>query len=121
MFTTISEACRVILDSTHFEKYDVLDFLVKKHNHLQDQAWEAQKAEHLALDDSTPVARNYQEHIYFVFKLGEPALQWSKRIAKGYACISRYPWHMKNGINNCREKHHGSNIILKIVNDTLRV
>ena len=62
----------------------------------------------MALDDSIPIAKNYQKHIYFVFKLGEPALSGSKKIAYEYARISRYPWHMKNGIKNFREKHPGS-------------
>ena len=42
LFTTTTWACRVILGS-HPDKYDFLDFLVERHNHLQDQAWEAQK------------------------------------------------------------------------------
>ena len=75
----------------------------------------------MALDDSISIARNYREHIYFVFKLGEPALLGSKKIAYEYEHISRYPWHMKNGIKNFREKHPGSIIILKMVNDPLRV
>ena len=33
LFTTIPGACRVILGSTHPDKYDVLDFLVERHNH----------------------------------------------------------------------------------------
>ena len=66
-------------------------------------------------------AKYYREHIYFVFKLGEPVLLGSKRIAYEYARISRYPWHMKNGIKNFREKYPGSIIILKMVNDPLRV
>ena len=109
LITTIPGACRVILGSTHPDRYDVLDFLVERHNHLQDQAWEAQKTEHVALDDSIPVAKNYREQIYFVFKLGEAALLGSKKIAYEYTCISL------NGINNFREKHPGSIIILKIV------
>ena len=56
-----------------------------------------------------------------MFKLREPALLGSKKIAFEYACISRYPRHMKNGIKNFREKHTGSIIILKMVNDSLRV
>ena len=56
-----------------------------------------------------------------MFKLGEPVLLGSKRIAYEYARISRYPWHMKNGIKKSREKHPGSTIILKMVNDPLRV
>ena len=76
---------------------------------------------HVALDDSIPITKNYPKHIYFVFKLGEPVLLGSKRIAYEYARISRYPWHMKNGIKNFREKHPGSIIILKMVNDPLRV
>ena len=31
------------------------------------------------------------------------------------------PWNMKNGINNFHENHPGSIIILKTVNDPLRV
>ena len=56
-----------------------------------------------------------------MFKLGESALLGSKRIAYEYACISRYPWHMRSGIKNFREKHPRSMIILKLVNDPLRV
>ena len=52
----------------------------------------------MAPDDSIPTAKNYHEHIYFVFKLGEPAMLESKKIPYEYACISRYLWHMKNGI-----------------------
>ena len=121
MFTTIPGACRVILGSRHHDRYDVLDFLVEPHNHIQDHARKAQKTEHVALDDSILVAKNYREHIYFAFKLGEPALLGIKRISYEYACISRYPWHMKNGINNFRKKHPGSTIILKMVNDPLRM
>ena len=74
-----------------------------------------------ALDDSIPTNKNYQKHIYFVFKLGEPTLLGSKKIAYEYARISRYPWHIKNGIKKFREKDPGSIIILKMVNDPLRV
>ena len=79
------------------------------------------KTEYVALDDSIAVAKIYRKHIYFVFKLGEPELLGSKRIVYEYACISRYPWHMKNGIKNFREKHPKSIITLKVVNDPLRV
>ena len=75
----------------------------------------------MALDDSIPTAKHYRGHIYFVFKLGEPALLGSKRIAYEYARISRYSWHMENGIKKFREKHPGSIIILKMVNDPLHV
>ena len=43
-------------ESTHPDRCDVLDILVEKHSHLQDKAWEAQKTEHVTLDDSIPVA-----------------------------------------------------------------
>ena len=56
-----------------------------------------------------------------MFKLGEPTLLGSEKIAYKCACILRYLWHMKNVVNNFREKHPGCKIILKIVNDTLRV
>ena len=56
-----------------------------------------------------------------MLKLGEPVLLGSKRIAYEYACVSRYPWHMKNGIKIFRGKHPGSIIVLKMVNDPLRV
>ena len=48
-----------------------------------------------------------------MFKLGEPALFGSKRIAYEYARISKYPWHMKNGIKNFREKHPDPQLSLK--------
>ena len=73
----------------------------------------------MALDDSIPIAKNYREHIYFVFKLGEPTLLGSKTYE--YECILRYPWHMKNGIKKFREKHPGSIIIFKMVSDPLHV
>ena len=41
LFTTIPGACRVILGSTHPDRLDVIDFLVERHNYLQDQAWKA--------------------------------------------------------------------------------
>ena len=41
LFTTIPEAYRVILGSKHPDRHDVTDFLVERHNYLQDQAWEA--------------------------------------------------------------------------------
>ena len=107
LFNTTPGACRVILGSTHPDRHGVIDFLVERHNYLQDQTWKKQKTRHVddsALDDNIPTAKNYQKHIYFVFKLGEPALLGSKRIAYEYACMSRYPWHMENGIKNFREK-----------------
>ena len=88
------QGLRVILGSTHPDRYDVLDFLVERHNHLQDQVWKSQKAKNRALNNIIPVAKNYREHIYFVYfvlKLAE------------------------------REKHPGSIIIFKMVNDPLFV
>ena len=117
LFTTIPGACRVILGSTHPDRQDVINFLVERHNYLQDQTWKAQKIRHVALNDSIPTAKHYREHICFVFKLGKPVLLGSKKIAYEYGRISRYHWYMKNGIRNFREKHPGSIIILKIVND----
>ena len=87
LFTTTTGDCRVILGSTHPDRHDIIDFLVERHNYLQDQAWKAQKARQVALDNSIPTIKNYREHIYFVFKLGEPALLGSKKIAYEYACI----------------------------------
>ena len=121
LFTTIPGACRVILGSTHPDRHDVIDFLVERHNYVQDQAWKAQKTRHVALDDSIPTAKNYRKHIYFVFKLGEPPLLGSKKIAYEYARISRYPCHMKNRIKNFNEKYPGFIIFLKMLNDPLRV
>ena len=60
LFTTISGACRVILGSTHPDRHDVIDFLVERHNYLQGQAGKAQKARHVALEDSIPTAKHYQ-------------------------------------------------------------
>ena len=114
-------ACRVILGSKHPDRHEVIVFLVERPNYLQDETWKAQKTRHVALDDSIPTAEHYRRRIYFVFKLGEPALLGNKKIAYEYACISRYPWHMKNGIKKFRKKHPGSIIILKMVNDPLRV
>ena len=80
LFTTILGACRVILGSTNLDRNDVIDFLVQRLNYLQDQTWKAQKIRHVALDDSIPTSKIYREHIYFVFKLGEPVLLGSKSI-----------------------------------------
>ena len=68
LFTTLPGACRIILGSKHPDRHDVINFLVERHNYLQDQACKAQKARHVALDDSIPTAKNYREHIYFLFK-----------------------------------------------------
>ena len=121
LFTTIPGACRVILGSTHPDRHDVINFLVERHNYLQDQAWRAQKIRTVALDDSTPTAKHYRERIYFVFKLGEPVLLGSKKIVYEDARISRYSWYIKNGIKNFREKHPRSTIFLKMVNSHLCV
>ena len=57
LFTTIPDACSVILGSTHPDRHDVIDFLVERHNYLQEQTWKAEKARHVALDDSIPTAK----------------------------------------------------------------
>ena len=50
-FTTVSEVCRVMLGSTHPDKYDFLDFLVERHNNIQEQAGKHRKKStlHLAI------------------------------------------------------------------------
>ena len=58
LFTTIPGAYRVIFGSTHPDRHDIIDFLVERHNFLQDQAWKAQKISHVTLDDSTPTAKH---------------------------------------------------------------
>ena len=121
LFATITGTCSVILCSKNPDRHDVFDFLVERHNYSQDQAWETQKTRHVTLDYSIPTAKNYRKRIFFVFKLAEPAFSRSNQIAYECACISRYPWHMKNGIRNFREKHPGSIIILEMVNDPLSV
>ena len=68
LFTTIPGACRVILGPKHPDRHVVIDSLVERHNYLQDQAWKAQKTRHVALVDIIPTSKNYQKHIYFVFK-----------------------------------------------------
>ena len=75
----------------------------------------------MALEHSIPTAKHYWGPAYLVFKLGEPVLLGSKKIAYEYASISRYPWHMKNEIKNFRKSHPGSIFILKMVNDPLRL
>ena len=49
---TITDECRVILGSTHPDKFDVLDFLIERHDQLQDHIWQANKKELVTLDDS---------------------------------------------------------------------
>ena len=49
LFTRIPGACRVILGSTHPDRHNVIDFLVERHNYLQDQDWKAQITRHVAL------------------------------------------------------------------------
>ena len=89
LFTTISGACRVILSSVHPDRHDIINFLVERHDYLHDQVWKAQKKWHVGLNDSIPTAKNYREHIYFVFRLGEQALLGSKKIAYEYAYAFR--------------------------------
>ena len=90
LFTTIPGACRVILGSTHPDRHDVIDFLVERHNYLQDQVWKAQKIRHVALDDSILITKNYREHLYFMFKLGEQVLFGSKRFTYEYTRMEKW-------------------------------
>ena len=66
LFTTIAGACRVILGSTHPDKFDVLHFLIERHVQLQDHIWQLNKKELVSLDDSIPL--NYYKDLHFVFK-----------------------------------------------------
>ena len=43
LFTTIPGACMVILGSKDTDQYDFIDFLVERHNYLQEQAWKHKK------------------------------------------------------------------------------
>ena len=43
LFTTIPGACMVILGSKDTDQHGVIDFLVERHNYLQDQAWKHKK------------------------------------------------------------------------------
>ena len=61
LFTTMPGAFRVILGPTHPDQHDVIDFLVERHNYLQDQVWKAQKTRHVALDDSIPTTKHYRK------------------------------------------------------------
>ena len=121
MFISIPWPSRVILVSTYSDRYDVLDFLVEQYNYLQDQSRELQRKTHVGLEDNIPVAKKYQRHIYCVFKVGEPVLLGSKRIAHEYVCNSRYPRHLKTGIKRFRDKHPGSITIQKAAHDPLQV
>ena len=71
----------------------------------------------MTFDDSVPVAENYREHIYFVFKLDEPML------VKGSLTniLNILTNILQIGIDNFCEKHPGSIIILKMVNGPLLV
>ena len=44
--------CRVILGLKHPDPLNVIDFLVERHNYLQDQAWKSQETSYVAFDDS---------------------------------------------------------------------
>ena len=120
LFTTIPGACRVILGSTHPDRHDVLDFLIARHNFLQEHVWKLQKKAIPVLDDSIPVAKDYRKHIYFVFKLGQPVILGREKVTYEYACLGRYRRQMKSSIKNFYEKHPGSVIILKMTNNPLR-
>ena len=56
-----------------------------------------------------------------MFKSGEAVLLESKRITYEYACVSQYPWHMKNVINRFFGKRGASIIMLKMVSGPLHV
>ena len=118
LFTTIAGACRVILGSTHPDKFDVLDILIERHVQLQDHIWQLNKKELVTLDDSIPL--NYYKDLHFVFKLDKPAILSSKHVAYQYACLRRHAKEMKHSIKKFREKHPGSVVLLKLVNDPLR-
>ena len=63
LFTTILGACRVILGSIHPDRHDINDFLVERHNFLQDRALKAQKIRHVALDNSVQAERGAASQI----------------------------------------------------------
>ena len=48
-FTTLSEVCRVMVGSKNPDKYDFLDFLVDRHNNIQEQAGQRRKKSTLHL------------------------------------------------------------------------
>ena len=98
-----------------------LTFLLSSIIICKDQSRELQRKTHVGLEDSIPVAKKYQRHIYCVFKVGEPVLLGSKRIAHEYVCNSRYPRHLKTGIKRFRDKHPGSITIQKAAHDPLQV
>ena len=47
--TTFSAVCRVMVGSKHPDKYDFLDFLVERHNNIQEQAGKRRKKSTLHL------------------------------------------------------------------------
>ena len=116
VFTTITGACRLILASKHPDRFEVLDFLLNRHDELQDRLWNLSKVEYPTLDDSIPQIKR-SDRLHFIFELSEPFIH--KQIQYKYACLRRYSRDMKHAIKQFRDKHPNSRILLKLINDPL--
>ena len=118
IFTTIAGACRLILASKHPDRFEVLDFLLDRHDQLQDELWKVTKVEPPTLDDSVPEGEK-RDFLYFIYELGEPFTH--KNVEYNYMCVCRRRRDMKRHVKTLKKTHPNSRLILKLVNDPIRL
>ena len=118
VFTTIAGACRLILASKHPDRFEVLEFLLNRHDQLQDKLWKLTKVEPPTLDDSVPEG-DRRDYIYFIYELKEPVIH--KTIEYNYLCARRCRGDMKQYVKSLKKKYPDSRLILKLINDPLRL
>ena len=63
----------MILTSKHPDRFDVLEFLLDRHDHLQNKLWKLTKVEPPTLDDNVPEG-DIRDYIYFIYKLRKPVV-----------------------------------------------
>ena len=117
-FTTIAGACRLILASKHPDRFEVLEFLLDRHGQLQDDLWRVTKVEPPTLDDSVPEGKR-GDYVYFIFELGKPKVH--KEVAYNYMCARRVRCDMKRYVRSIREKYPDIRLVLKLINDPVRL
>ena len=120
LFTTITGACRVILGSTHPNKFEVIDYILQRHDDLEDKVLILEgktKKEATPIDNDIPqeIENKYRTTLYSILKLKTPVVQSRKKITFHYYCISCRAADVKRSIKRFQEKHEDSKLLLRMV------
>ena len=117
VFTIIAGACRLILTSKHPDRFDVLEFLLDRHDHLQNKLWKLTKVEPPTLDDRVPEG-NRRDYIYFIYELRELVVH--KQVEYNYMCARRCRGDMKQYVKSLKKKYLDSRLILKHIDNAFK-